>query len=93
MILVIRESHILKQSVFPCMTTLQSCTLTPELLTAGGAVGRLVVAYDPVARLRSLIVCIQRGRKHNLLAVGALLLLLGRQRLRETKHEESGAEE
>ena len=68
-------------------------TLTPELLTAGGAVGSLVVVYDPITRLRSLIIWTERGRKHNLLAVHPLLSLLGRQRLREAEHEESRAEE
>lgn len=32
------------------------CMLTPELLTAGGAIGRLMVNYDSVAGLRSLTV-------------------------------------
>lgn len=81
----------------PCMTTLQyysgSCRLTPELLTAGGAVGRLVVAHNSIAGLWSLIVWTQSGRKHNLLAVCPLLSLLGRQRLREAKHQESRAKE
>lgn len=58
---------------FPCMRTLQNYTafftLTPELLTAGGAVDRLMVSYNSIAGLWSLIVWTQRGRKHNLLTV------------------------
>lgn len=43
---------------FLCETTLlpDTGTLTPELLTAGGAVGRLVGEQNPITGLRSLIV-------------------------------------
>lgn len=45
---------------FLCETTLLrdtgSCTLTPELLTAGGAVGRLMGEQNPINGLRSLII-------------------------------------
>lgn len=69
------------------------CALTSELLTAGGAVGRLHVAQDAVANAGSLVLRAQGGRQHDVLTVGPLLPLLDGQGLGEAEHEEGRAEE
>lgn len=78
---------------FPPLHCSDCCALTSELLTAGGAVGRLEVAQDAVANAGSLVLRAQGGRKHDVLAVGPLLPLLDGQGLGEAEHEEGRAEE
>ena len=60
---------------------------TPELLTAGGVVGRLVIMRHAIAGLGLVVHGGGRG-EHSLLTLPPVLPIPARQRLGEAKHEE-----
>ena len=77
----------------PCA---QRPSVTSQLLTAGGAIGRLMVPGRPVAAgLGHLVLCVQpRGGEHGLLALlPAVLAVPQGQRLGEAEHQQGGEEE